>query len=179
VTLRQLPGLACLGLLAALLAHEASYGGSHEAGGPYHATLMLTALAGAGGFALLAAALAVGGSRRLADGSVLAAALRPILPATPALLGASTVWFAFIELIEPQHAGIPAAVIAVALILATAVVSALARGIVGQIARIVFAFVTGSHSKRARFVQYWFAPPPSARAVAFAYRRFARPPPRS
>ena len=177
--LRQLPGLASLGLLAALLAHEASYGGSHEAGGLYHATLVLTALAGAGGFALLAAALAIGGSRTTADGSVVAAMLRPILPATPALLAASTTWFALIELIEPQHAGLPAAVVAVALILATAVVSALARGIVAQIARVVFAFVTASHRKRAGFVQRFFAPPPSARAVAFAYRRFARPPPRS
>lgn len=179
VMLRQLPGLATLGLLAALLAHEAVFGGSHVAGGAYHVALILTALAGSGSLVLLGAAFAAAGGRRLAEGSVLAADLRAIVPPVPGLLGSATFWFAAIERCEPQHHGVAVAPLLCALVLATLVVAVVARWAIEQVARAVLEFTQPAHRRRLRFVQYWFAPPPSARAVAFAYRRFARPPPRS
>jgi hypothetical protein len=179
VKLRQLPGLATLGLLAALLAHEGIFGNQHVAGGIYHAALILTALAGSGSLVVLATALAAAGAGRMVNGSVLAAALRPILPSGPAVLASAACWFAAIERLEPRHAESPALFVLTALILASAVVMAIARGTVEQIAEIVLHCTRATHRKRSRFVHFSFAPPPSARAVAFAYRRFARPPPRS
>jgi hypothetical protein len=177
VTPRQLPGLALLGLLAALLAHAASYGGEHEAGGVYHTVLLLTAIAGAGGFGVATAILVAFGSRRHGDGSLLAAALRPALPSPVPLTVAASAWFAVMETMEPHHVVMSPLAIAMALILAALVVCAGARRFINALAKIVFCIIAAAHRRRAAFAPYIFAPRPSARAVAFAYRRFARPPP--
>jgi hypothetical protein len=177
VNLRQLPGLASLGLLAALMAHAVSYGGQHEAGGVYHTALLLTAMAGAGSFAMAVALLAAFGLRRQADGSCLAAALRPMLPGVLPLIVAASGWFALIETVEPHHAAVSVLMVAAALVLAAVCVLAASQRLIDALARIVFDFIAAAHRKRAAFAQYFFAPRPSARAVAFAYRRFARPPP--
>ena len=100
---RQLPGLAILGLLASLIAHAASYGGNHELGGAYHATLELLALVGAGAFAASIGAFAWLGARRYAEGSILAAALRPLVPSPGALAVSAGLWFGLIESLEPEH----------------------------------------------------------------------------
>lgn len=176
MTLRQLPGLASLGLLSALLAHEAAYGGSHAAGGAYHAALLLTVIAGSGVFGLLAVLAAVAG-RRTADGSLLAAVLRPAAPRPLALLVASGAWFASIEAVEPKHTELSIAIVAAALLAASLLVWALAQRIIDVIAGAVIAILRERHRPRLPFVHYIGAPAPSARAVAFAYRRFARPPP--
>jgi hypothetical protein len=177
VMLRQLPGLASLGLLSALLAHTASYGSGHEAGGFYHAALLLTALAATGSFALATALLAALGAHRQGDGSILAAALRPALPGAGGLIVAASAWFTLIEKLEPHHAMVSPLLIAAALIVAAATVAAVARRAVQALASIAFSVIAGAHRERAAYVPYVFAPAPSARAVAFAYRRFARPPP--
>jgi hypothetical protein len=177
VILRQLPGLVSLGLLTALLAHTASYGSEHEAGGVYHTALILTAIAGTGCFAVVAAVFGVLGAGRHGDGSILAAALRPALPGTLGLTVAGAVWFSLIESLEPRHEMISTFIVAAALFVSAALISAIARRIVDAFARIVFCIIAAAHRPRAAFVQYFFAPAPSARAVAFAYRRFARPPP--
>jgi hypothetical protein len=176
VTPRQLPGIALLGLLAALLAHTVSYGAQHEAGGVYHTVLLLTAIAGAGGFAMVTALLVAFGSRH-GDGSVLAASLRPALPSTVQLTVAASAWFALIETAEPHHVVTSPLAIAAALILASLVICCSARRTISALASIVFCIIAAAHRKRAAAARYVFAPRPSARAVAFAYRRFARPPP--
>lgn len=174
---RQLPGIALLGLLSALLAHTAAYGGEHAAGGPYHTLLLLVAIAGAGLFAVVGGSVALVGARRHADGSILAAALRTAIPGPGALLGSATLWFVTIEALEPHHAAAPVVLVVAALILASLAVGSAARGFVRGIAEIAFAVTAAPFHKRPVFRRHRFSPPPSARTVAFAYRRFARPPP--
>jgi hypothetical protein len=177
MTLRQLPGLASLGLLSALLAHTAAYGGGHETGGIYHTALLLALIAGAGAFAVLAASAALAG-QRAGDGSIFATLLRRALPGRVALLAASAGWFALIEAVEPAHTEVSVLAVLASLLIAAMLVAALARRLVDAIAAVVIDIARSAHRPRAPFVPFAFAPVPSARAVAFAYRRFARPPPR-
>jgi hypothetical protein len=178
VRLRQLPGVAILGLVASLLAHVASYGGNHEAGGAYHMTLELLALGGAGVFLASVAALAWLGARRHADGSILAAALRPLVPSTAALAVSASLWFAAIESLEPQHLWHASVlVIALCLLAASLLVTLLARAFVRAIAAIVLAIAREPFLRRPVCYRRRFAHRSSARCAAFVYRRFARPPP--
>jgi hypothetical protein len=178
VRLRQLPGVAILGLVASLLAHLASYGGNHEAGGAYHRTLELLALGGVGVFVASVAALAWLGTRRQADGSILAAALRPLVPPAAALAFSASLWFAAIESLEPQHLWHASIlVVALCLIVASLLVTLVARAIVRAIAAVVFAIAREPFLRRPCCYRRRFVHRSSARRAAFVYRRFARPPP--
>ncbi len=178
VRLRQLLPAASLGLLAALLAHTASYGNTHVAGGAHHVALELLALAGGGGFVAVITVLAWLGAGRQANGSVLAAALRPLIPGLGSLLVSATLWFAAIESIEPEHATrAPLLVIALCLGLAAAVIALAAKWFVHAIATIAIAIATLTFARRPVTFRRRFEHVSSARRAAFVYRRFARPPP--
>jgi len=167
-----------LGLLAALLAHTVSYGNNHVAGGSYHGVLELLALAGAGGFGAGVALLAWLGAARHADGSILAARLRPVLPDLPALAASATLWFAIIEGLEPEHPWhAPILLVAMALAATSIVLLLAARAVVGAIAAIVFAIARAPFVRRPACFRRRFAHRSSARRAAFVHRRFARPPP--
>ena len=169
---------ASLGLLAALLAHTASYGSDHLAGGSHHVALDLLALGGAGGFVVLLAALAWLGAGRQADGSILAAALRPLVPGFGSLLVSASCWFAMIERIEPEHAmRAPIALIALCLVVAAAIIALVAAWFVRAVAAIAIAFAHLTFARRPVTYRRRFEHVSSARRTAFVYRRFARPPP--
>lgn len=175
---RQLLPAASLGLLAALLAHTASYGNDHVAGGSHHVALDLLALAGVGGFAVVVAALAWFGAGRLANGSILAAGLRPLVPSLGSLLVSSTFWFATIEGIEPEHATrVPIALIALCLVASSAIISLAASWFVKTIAAIAIAIASTIFARRLVTYSRRFERVSSARRTDFVYRRFARPPP--
>jgi hypothetical protein len=178
VRLRQLLPAASLGLLAALLAHTASYGNDHLAGGSHHVALELLALGGVGGFAVVAASLAWLGAARFATGSVLAAGLRPLVPSIGSLLVSSTFWFATVECIEPEHAThAPIAVIALCLGLAALLIALAAQWFVQAIAAIVIAIAHTTFARRLVTYSRRFERVSSAHRIDFVYRRFARPPP--
>ncbi len=175
---RQLPGLAILGLLASLFAHTASYGGNHQLGGAFHSALELLALVGAGGFAASIGALAWLGARRHAEGSILAAALRPLVPSAPALMVSAGLWFVLIESLEPEHPW-HASLLVVALCLAVTslLVASAARALVRAVAAIAIAIARRPFVRRPVCYRRRFAHRSSARRAVFVYRRFARPPP--
>lgn len=178
VRLRQLLPPASLGLLAALLAHTASYGDSHVAGGAHHMTLELLALGGVGAFVAVAGALAWFGAGRQADGSVLAATLRPLVPSVGSLFAGASLWFAAIESMEPERATpAPLLLIAICLIAAAILVALAARWFVRAIAAIVLAIVHLAFARRPVTYRRRFEHVSSARRATFVYRRFARPPP--
>ncbi|MGB6985659.1 MAG: hypothetical protein WBD74_06760 [Candidatus Aquilonibacter sp.] len=177
--LRQLLPVASLGLLAALLAHTASYGSDHVVGGSHHVALELLALAGAGSFGMVVAGLAWLGAGRHADGSVLAAAVRPLLPSLASLLASATLWFALIESIEPEHVTqAPIPLIGLCLFAASALIALAAKWFVAAVAAMVaLAIITLAFAPRAASYRRRFEHVSSARRTDFVYRRFARPPP--
>jgi hypothetical protein len=178
VRLRQLLPVASLGLLAALLAHTASYGNDHAIGGSHHAALELLALAGVGGFVVVCAAVAWLGAGRQTDGSVLAATLRPLVPSFGSLLAAGTLWFATIEGLEPEHlTQAPLLLIGLCLIAAAAVISLATSWFVRAIAAIAIAIVSATFARRLVTYSRRTEQRSSARCSNFVYRRFARPPP--
>lgn len=175
---RQLPGLAILGLLASLIAHSASYGGNHEIGGAYHTTLELLAFGGAGAFAASLVALAWLGARRHADGSILAAALRPLLPSGTALAVSASLWFGLIESLEPEHLWRASLlVVALCLVVASLLVAFLARALVRAVAAMVVAIARAPFVRRPVCYRRRFTHRSSARRAVFVYRRVVRPPP--
>lgn len=178
VRLRQFPAVAILGLLASLAAHAASYGGNHEAGGAYHMALELLALAGVGGFLASVAAVAWLGVRRHADGSVLAAALRPLVPPVAALAVSAGLWFTAIESLEPNHLWHASLIlVAIFLIAASLLINLASRALVRAIAALTVAIVRPPFARRPACYRRRFAHRSSARRTRFVYRRFARPPP--
>ncbi|HTV92367.1 MAG TPA: hypothetical protein VMG98_06590 [Verrucomicrobiae bacterium] len=178
--LRQFPAVAILGLLASLAAHAASYGGDHVAGGAYHGALVLLALVGVGGFVVSVAALAWLGVRRHADGSILAAALRPLVPPVAALAASASLWFGAIESLESPHIWHASLlVIGLFLIAASVLINLASRALVRAIAAIVVAIARPSFARRPVCYRRRFAHRSSARRTYFVYRRFARPPPSS
>jgi|HubBroStandDraft_1064217.scaffolds.fasta_scaffold255407_2 hypothetical protein len=178
VRLRQFPAVALLGLLASLAAHAASYGGSHEAGGAYHTALQLLAVAGVGAFVVSLAALAWLGVRRRADGSVLAASLRPLVPPVAALAISASAWFAGIESLEPSHAWHASFVlVALFLVAASVLINLAGRALVRAIAAIALAIAQTPFARRPVCYRRRFASCSSARRTLVVYRRFARPPP--
>ncbi|HUA07927.1 MAG TPA: hypothetical protein VMA98_01550 [Candidatus Acidoferrales bacterium] len=177
MTLRQLPGVALLGLLAALLAHTAGYGDSHEAGGPYHQAIVLLALCGAGGFVAALGALTWSGARRCADGSILAAAMRPLIPSMPAIVASAALWFTAIEHMEPAHADAPSLLIALCIVAAGAFISIVARRLLHAVAAIVLAIAVRPFARRAPQYRRRFEQLSSVRRIEFVYRRSGRAPP--
>jgi hypothetical protein len=178
VTLGKVPGALALGLLAALAAHAALYGGGgHEVGGAFHALLLQGAVAAGAALAFFLGALAWNGSRDVADGSVLAARLRDRLPTLGALLSSSVLWYSAVEAAEPRHGG-PAPLAALAgVALAVWVVLRIARALTDLIAGAVFAILRVSFTART---PSWHRRPyarPAQRRTACVRRRFARPPP--
>ncbi len=171
--------VASLGLLAALLAHTASYGSDHVVGGSHHVALELLALAGAGAFAVVVAGLAWLGAGRHADGSILAAAVRPLVPSLGGLLASATLWFALIESIEPEHVTqAPMLVIGLCLFAACALIAFAAKWFVAAVAAIVaLTIISLAFAPRAASYRRCFEHFSSARRIDFVYRRFARPPP--
>ena len=178
VRARQLPGLAILGLLASLLAHTASYGGNHELGGAFHTTLELLALVGAGAFAASIGALAWVGARRQAQGSILAAALRPLVPSAGSLMVSAGLWFVLIESLEPEHLWHASLlVVTLCLVAASLLVAFTARTLLRAVAAIVLAIARLPFVRRPVCYRRRFTHRSSARRAVFVYRRFARPPP--
>jgi hypothetical protein len=178
VRLRQFPAVAILGLLASLAAHAASYGGDHQAGGAYHTTLLLLALAGVGGFVVSLGALAWIGARRQADGSILAAALRPLVPPVAALAVSASLWFLMIESLEPTHVWhASVALVTLLLVAASLLINLASRALVRAIAAIVVAIARAPFLRRPVCYRRRFAHRSSARRTCFVYRRFVRPPP--
>jgi hypothetical protein len=176
VTLRKVPGVLALGLLASLAAHGALYRGEHAMGGAYHSYLVQAAAALCVSLLAFFGALAWSGAWTT-DGSVLAARLRDRLPNFFWILPAAAFWYATAEAIEPHH--VPASPLLVLLVLAAAawVVLRLARGIVSALARAAIAILRAAFSPRA---PSWSRRPhlqPIRRRPLRAYRRFVRPPP--
>ena len=174
-----MPAVALLGLLAALLAHAGSYGDDHVAGGAYHRLFELLGIGGAGGFALAVVAIASLGARRHVDGSVLAAAMRPLTPTFLPLMASATSWFIAIESVEPEH-HFHAALVLVAICLAAAslLIVALTQWFLQAVAAIVFAIAPTPFDRRPVTYRRRFAHRSSARRISIVYRRFGRAPPR-
>ena len=175
--LRKLPGALALGLLASLVAHAATYGAGHAAGGAYQADVLSLALAGGVGFVLLLGLAAWFDASRMADGSVLASRLLPLLP-NPAAIGAvATVSFAGIELLESHHAQAPGALILLALALASFAMRKLAQLFVRAIAHVIFAFASPAFAPRRPIYARRAVALVRITSDAHTCRRFARPPP--
>ncbi|MGB8910599.1 MAG: hypothetical protein WCC84_17785 [Candidatus Cybelea sp.] len=176
MTLRKVPGVVALGLLASLAAHAALYRGEHAMGGAYHSLLVQAAAALCVGLLIGFSALAWSGARA-ADGSVLAARLRDRLPNVFWILPAATLWYAGAEAIEPHHLAASPVVVLVGLAAAAWAVLSLARGLVGALARAAIAMLRAAFSPRA---PSWSRRPrlqPTRRRAPRVYRRFVRPPP--
>ena len=177
MTLRKVPGTLALGLLASLAAHAVLFGETHVMAGAYAGLLVQAASAGCFGLVLCFTALAWSGSRLSAEGSVLAARLRERLPGAPVLCACALLWYAWAEAVEPRHAGVPPAVVTIALAVAAWLTLRLARAVLGvlaaaaiEIQRITFTPRTPSWKRRLRLR-------PRHRHSLSARRRFARPPP--
>lgn len=177
VTLRKIPGCLALGSFAALAAHAALYGGEHAIGGIYQVVLVQVALAAALGFVVFFGALAWTQSERVTDGSVLACRLRERLPGVGSVAAAAVAWYAAIETVEPQHAGVPEIALLAAIAVASYAALRLARGITDAFANAVISISRSSFSPRA---PAWNRRPRGRvmpRRSFLTRRRFARPPP--
>ncbi|MBV9718271.1 MAG: hypothetical protein JOZ77_03070 [Candidatus Eremiobacteraeota bacterium] len=177
MTLRKVPGALALGLLAALAAHTALFGGEHAMGGTYHAFLLQAALVAGLGLVVFFGALAWTESANATEGTVLAARLRERLPGLASTFAAALLWYLAAEMLEPHHAGAPP--IAALLILAIAAwltlrlagaTAIVLGGAAIAILRLSFAPRTPSWQRRA-------TARPIARRRPLTRRRFARPPP--
>lgn len=166
-----------LGLLAALVAHTAIFGGDHAMGGAYHALLLQIALGGGLSLLVFFAALAWGEPGGAADGSIVAARLRERLPRAAAVLAAAAAWYAAAEGIEPHHAG-PSPVLALLAVAAASwIVLRFSGAAVRALAAAVLAILGVSFAPRAPSWARRPSPPPFLRRPLCVRRRFARPPP--
>jgi hypothetical protein len=177
VKLQELPGALILGLLASLLAHMVSYGGAHATGGVHHEALVSLAFAGAVGFGLLLGLIGWFNARGLAEGSVLASHLRPLLPAPATLFAFATFSFFAIEAVEGQHAQLPVALVLAALLAATLAIWKLALVLVRAIAHVVFELASEPFVKRRPAYLRRFNRTARISGARRSYRRHARPPP--
>jgi hypothetical protein len=172
-----LPGALALGLVAALLAHTAAYGGSHAMGGVYHGALLgLSEIAVV--FSTVAAlAMAWSGARRVANGSVLAARLRDFLPGWTPIAASALGWFVLAEHLEPHHAEAPLLVLGALLAFASWLVLAVARGLLAVLAR---AAVTARRCHAVQLAHLWVrrvSESPLPHIILRSKYRYARPPP--
>ena len=176
VTLRKLSGGLVLGLLAALAAHTALYGGQHAQGGAYHDVLIQIASALALGFIGIFCALAWSQAASRTDGSIIATRLRERLPGISSVILSAAAWYAGVEATEPQHAAASLLAVCMVLMVAAFGVLRLAHAVTDAVARVAIAIF------RARFSALeasWQRP--SARLILhqslLTHFRFARPPP--
>lgn len=139
MALRQLPGATVLGLVTALVAHAVLFGGGHAWGGAYHGALLEFIGATMTGLIAGASALLWSGARCAADGTVIAARIRALLPSSQALAAAATAWLCLGECFEPAHAGAPALLMLLVLAGSAWIVSRLAATALGLLAGLVFA----------------------------------------
>jgi hypothetical protein len=177
VTLRKVPAVLALGLLASILAHGGLYGGEHAMGGSYHLLLLQAALAGGVGMLVFFGSLAATGANAAVNGSVVAARLAERLPGYGSLLLAAGAWYAVAECLEPHHAA--ASLLAVPLSLAAAswLVALLSRGVLAVLAGAVIAAWRAAFSPRAAEWLRRLQSPRPTRRILWTRRRFARPPP--
>jgi len=146
-------------------------------GGSYNAVFVELAFAGGLGFLAALGAVAWTGSGAAADGSVLAARLRQLVPHWGALAVAAALWFGLGERIEARHAdaGVIPALVAIAL--AVFFVVAVARWCVRLLAATAIAIARAAFARRTpRWVRR-SAATPVVRRTPLLRRRFARPPP--
>ncbi len=177
VNSREFPGAVILGLLGALVAHAAIFGGDHAMGGAYHGVLLQLALAGSLGTGVAFAALAWGGAGQVTDGSVLAARLGERLPAVPSLLLATTFWFALGERIEPEHAAASLLITLLSLVVSAGLLWIVARQALRVLVRAAFMVSRRPFAQRTPGWTRRPQPPPIERRSPLLRRRFARPPP--
>ena len=177
MTLRKVPGVLALGLLASLTAHAVLYRGEHAMGGPYHAFLVQGALAAAVSLAVFFGALAWSASGATAQGSVVASRLRDRLPSLGTLMASAGAWYALAEAVEPQHAAASPVFAFAVLALSACLVMQLAAAVARAIGAAVFAIRRTAFAPRLllRFRLPQLRPLP--RRPLFSRRRFARPPP--
>ncbi|HUY11358.1 MAG TPA: hypothetical protein VMV73_03760 [Candidatus Dormibacteraeota bacterium] len=177
MTLRAIRGSLVLGLLAALVAHVALFGGQHAIGGAYHALLMQATSAVSLGFVVFVGALAWGLSGNAGSGRVLSTRLREELPGIGSVVASAAAWYAGIEAIEPHHLGAPVIALIVALTAASYLVFRLARAVVDGFALVAVALCHSPFSPR---LPAWGRRPRWLLILAHSFlagRRFARPPP--
>jgi hypothetical protein len=146
-------------------------------GGEYHTLLVQAALAGALSLLAFFGALAWGGSKHAADGSIIGARLRARLPGAGALFASALLWYAAAEAIEPHHSPASPLAAGFALVLAAWVLARLARACVHLIAGAVIAVRRAHFSPRTFSWQRRVARQPLVRRAPLTRRRFARPPP--
>ncbi|HTV72517.1 MAG TPA: hypothetical protein VME66_02280 [Candidatus Acidoferrales bacterium] len=175
---RQLPGAFALGLLASIVAHTLSFGDSHEMGGSYHELFENLALIVGGAFVSLFTSFAWMSAEHTRTGSVVAASLRERLPGLPLLACSAGAWLWLIERSEPAHAPGNVLLMAAAVALASLLIRTAAEAVLRLLAAIVLAVrERRTCGRRPTFGAVIAYEPRAARAVAFSYRRFARPPP--
>jgi hypothetical protein len=142
VTLRQIPGAIVLGLVAALVTHAVLFGKEHAWGGAYHSTFIELTLAAVTGLTSAAGALLWSGARCTADGTVLAARVRSMLPSWGGIATLGAAWFTLGERLEAAHAGAPLLAIVVILALTAWIMLRFVSAALRALAGIVFAIAT-------------------------------------
>lgn len=174
---RELPGALVLGLLASLAAHAVIFGGEHAMGGAYNGLLVQLAFVGSLGMSAAFAAVAWGAAGRVADGSVLAARISERLPAPPALLGATCLWFVLAERIEPEHAAASVLLTLLCLVVSAVLLGVVARFSLRLLVRVTFAVSQSPFSERVPAWVRRTQQRPITRRSPLLRRHFARPPP--
>jgi hypothetical protein len=173
----QLPGTLALGLIAALLAHAAAYGGSHAMGGAYHGVLLDLSEIAVALSIVIASAMAWSGARKVANGSVLAARLRDCLPGWIPIAGSASGWFVLAEHLEPHHAEAPLLLLGVLLACASWFVLVLARGLLAVLAGAAVAVRKRYAVRLALLCVQRVSESPLPYIVLRSKYRYARPPP--
>lgn len=164
------------GLPVALLAHAATFGGGHSAGGALHGLLLDSALAlialGVGLALLQAKSLSYASA-----GSVVATRLAKAAPSLVSLVATATGWLFAIESIEPSHVAAPLALF-VAVVLSALVARQTVRVCLRAIAAVVVGFgATRGIARQFALVPVRFAAAPLHIGRLDRVRRFSRPPP--
>ncbi|HEY1974947.1 MAG TPA: hypothetical protein VGG89_00190 [Candidatus Baltobacteraceae bacterium] len=179
MTLRRLPGAIVLGLVAALVTHAVLFGGEHAWGGAYHSALLQFTLAAVTGLTAAAGALLWTGAACAADGTVLAARMRSLLPGWFSVAVCGTGWYVLGECLETAHAGVPLlAVLAIVALSAWLVLrfAAIALRALAEIVLLVVRLLDVQRQRRVAFELTRRIAPRYAQDDK-AWRRFTRPPP--
>jgi len=146
-------------------------------GGAYAEPLIEASVAGCVGLLAFFAAVACQGARGVADGSIVGARLREVLPSLPASMLAAGLWFALGEHVEPAHASLPVAITVLALAAAAFVIRFLAEASIQLLVAAVFAVYRSPFAPRAPIWSRRAHAPILVRRAPRTRRRFARPPP--
>ncbi len=131
------------------------------------------------GIIAAAGALLWSGARCAADGTVLAARLRKLVPSWRAVAASAACWFVLGERLETAHSGVPLLAVVVALALAAWLVLRLASIALRALAGFVFAIVRGAFNQKRLSFDFVRreAPHYAADDKGLWWRRFSRPPP--